>query len=309
MGVFRNALLWGSENQWMRKNVPSFGFVKRAVKRFMPGEQIHDAIEVTKHFNNLGIPATFTHLGENLSDISEARGVADHYLEVLELIKNKNIDAEISVKLTQLGFDQSAELTHKYLTEIASKAKEYNNTVFIDMEGSAYTEITIEFYKRVKEQFPNVGLCLQAYLYRTENDLKSLLPYKPLIRLVKGAYNEPPDIAMERKKEVDENYYNLSLMLLDAVKEGNARAAFATHDELLIERIRNYGTSIGIPQDKIEFQMLYGIKPAFQRKLATEGVKILVLISYGDAWFPWYMRRLAERPANVGFVIKNMFAK
>lgn len=147
MGVFRDALLWGSENQWMRKNVPNFKFVKRAVKRFMPGEQIHDAIEVTKYFNDLGIPTTFTHLGENLADVSEARRVADHYLEVLELTRTKSIESEISVKLSQLGFDQCVETTHNYVAEIASKALEYNNTVFIDMESSAYTQTTLDFYK------------------------------------------------------------------------------------------------------------------------------------------------------------------
>ena len=309
MGIFRNLLLWGSENPWMRTHVPQFKFVKRAVKRFMPGEEIQDAIEATRGLNNNGIPTTFTRLGENLTDLSEARLVTNHYLYVLEQISKEKLNTEISVKLTQLGFDLSIEKTLEFFSEIAEKAKSLNNTVFIDMEGSAYTQSTIDFYKRVKSKHSNVGICLQAYLYRTQNDLEDLFPVHPTIRLVKGAYNEPTEVAYPKKSDVDNNYFTLAKLLLEEVKTKNIRAAFATHDENLVKQISDYGMSIDLPKDKIEFQMLYGIKSGFQSEIKKLGFRILVLISYGQAWFPWYMRRLAERPANVTFVLKSMFSR
>ena len=177
------------------------------------------------------------------------------------------------------------------------------------MEGSKYTDITIDFYKRAKNELGNVGLCLQAYYMRTEKDIYDLLKIDPAIRLVKGAYNEPPSVAFQKKTDVDRNYMKLSTLLLEEVKASGIRAAFATHDETIIDLIIKNAATIGLPKDKLEFQMLYGIKPVTQKRLASAGSRVRVLISYGEAWFPWYMRRLAERPANVTFVIKNMFAQ
>ena len=225
----------------------------------------------------------------------------------MDKIHESKTSVEISLKLTQMGFDLSEKQTYENFKKIAIKAKELNNVVWIDMEYSRYVDKTIEFYIKVKKELDNVGLCVQSYLYRTKDDLEKLFDVEPFIRLVKGAYNEPKEIAFERKEDNDENYFMLSKMLIEKVKEEKARAAFATHDTNIIGRIENYAKSQGVSRENLEFQMLYGIKSGEQLRLAKDGYKLLVLISYGDAWFPWYMRRLAERPANVWFVLKNMF--
>jgi proline dehydrogenase len=307
LSVFRSVLLWASENPSLRQSVPQMKFVRKALKKFMPGEEVHDAVQAAKDFLKDDIPTVFTHLGENLKDLSEAESVTTHYISVLEEISKNNLKTEISLKLTQLGFDLSLDKTFENFVKISNKAKELNNYVWIDMEGSKYTQKTLDFYKKAKTELNNIGLCLQAYLMRTENDLKDLLPLSPAIRLVKGAYKEPADIAFEEKSKVDENYLNLSKILLNELKNNNVRAAFGTHDLQLITKIKNYAEEISLGKGKLEFQMLYGIKSGEQLRLKSEGNDIRVLISYGHAWYPWYVRRLAERPANVMFVLKNIF--
>ncbi len=307
MDIGRDFLLWASRNEWMKNNIPNYFFVKRAVKRFMPGEEIEDALREANKLDELGIGTVFTHLGENIKDLSEAEEVTKHYINALEKIEAAETPTEISVKLTQLGFDLSVDQTISNFEKILTRAKEKNNFVWIDIEQSSYVDATINFYKHFKKLFFNVGLCLQSYLKRTKADLVELLGYSPNIRLVKGAYKEPYQIAFKEKAKVDESYFELSKILLDAVKAKSCRAAFATHDLKLISMIEAFAKTNGFQREHLEFQMLYGIKTSGQFRLAKEGYKILVLISYGSAWYPWYMRRLAERPANVGFVLKNLF--
>jgi len=307
MGISRNLLLWGSKNPWLLNHVPNYKFVKKAVKRFMPGEELNDAIDAARDFSLKGIPTVFTHLGENITELKEADEVTNHYLDVLDKISKNNIETEVSLKLTQIGLDLSFDKSLENFKTITKKADSLKNFTWIDMEGSPYTSTTLDFYKRVKEDYQNSGICLQAYLLRTENDLKDLLKIKPSIRLVKGAYNEPKDIAFEKKSDVDDNYFRLAEILLNEIRDNNLKAAFATHDIDLINKIIDSAGKLNVPKDKLEFQMLYGIKTAEQLKLVKKGYKLKVLISYGAAWYPWYMRRLAERPANVGFVIKNIF--
>lgn len=308
MSLSRSILLWASENNWMRKNVPSLGFVKSAVKKFMPGERLEDALDAAQKFKTVNTPTIFTKLGENITDLSEGLVVRDHYLELIDKIAERNLDVEISLKLTQLGFDLSFDETYERFKTITKKVKEkLGNVIWIDMEGSAYTQKTIEFYKKIKSECENVGLCIQAYLYSTEKDIDNLLGVNPHIRLVKGAYKEPRDIAFPNKKDVDKSYLELSKKLMNATKEKNIRVAFGTHDEDLIYAIIKESKYLGVPKNKIEFQMLYGIKTNFQNELVKLGYKLKVLISYGDFWYPWYMRRLAERPSNVWFVLKNIF--
>jgi proline dehydrogenase len=307
MGISRNLLLWGSKNPWLLNHVPNYKFVKQAVKRFMPGENLNDAIIAAKDFSQKSIPTVFTHLGENITELKEADEVTNHYLDVLDKISKNNIETEVSLKLTQIGLDLSFDKSLENFKTITKKADSLKNFTWIDMEGSPYTSTTLDFYKRVKEDYQNSGICLQAYLLRTENDLKDLLKIKPSIRLVKGAYNEPKDIAFEKKSDVDDNYFRLAEILLNEIRDNNLKAAFATHDIDLINKIIDSAGKLNVPKDKLEFQMLYGIKTAEQLKLVKKGYKLKVLISYGAAWYPWYMRRLAERPANVGFVIKNIF--
>lgn len=309
MGVMRSMLLWASENKMLKEKVPQMNFVQKALKRFMPGEEVSDAITATKNFQKNNIPTIFTRLGENLNDITEAEDIKTHYIDLIDSIAREKLDVEISLKLTQLGFDLSEEKTFNNFREIALKAGEkLGNTVWIDMEGSAYTQRTIDFYLKMKKEVDNAGLCIQAYLFETHEDLNRLIKIKPAIRLVKGAYKESPDIALKDKFRVDENYLDLSQKMLRAVKEDGIRAVFGTHDLKLIEAINTFAKAIDLEKDKYEFHMLYGIKTSEQLRLAGEGFKVRILISYGAAWYPWYLRRLAERPANITFVLKNIFS-
>ena len=307
MSIFRNILLWCSENKWLRHNLPRHRVIKKAVKKFMPGETTEDAIQAAKGLSGFSIPTVFTKLGENITSLLEAYNTTEHYLKLLDDIEKEKLDTEISVKLTQIGFDLSLEETYKNIVRIITKSALMKKIVWIDMEGSSYTQPTINFYHRVKNNYSNVGLCLQAYLYRTEKDLAGLTAINANIRLVKGAYKEPDSVAFKSKSLVDENYFNLSKILLKQVKEKNILAAFATHDMFLIDRIQKEAVILGLDKSKFECQMLYGIRVNDQKKLAQTGNKVRVLISYGESWYPWYLRRLAERPANILFVIKNLF--
>lgn len=274
----------------------------------MPGENLSDAINATKDFMQKGILTVFTHLGENITQIQEAEEVKNHYLDVLENIHNEKIKTEISLKLTQIGLDLSFDNSLLFFNQVAQKASEYLNFVWIDMEGSAYTNTTIDFYRRTKLLNENTGVCLQAYLKRTEKDIQSLIDIRPNIRLVKGAYKEPKEIAFKDKSDVDKNYLQLAKFLLTQVKENGIKAVFGTHDLKIISEIKKLASNLNVQHEQIEFHMLYGIKTTEQHRLVNEGYKLKVLISYGSAWYPWYMRRLAERPANVGFVLKNIFS-
>ncbi len=308
MGVSRNILLWASENPYLLRHVPNYGFVRKALKRFMPGENLEDAIEAARIFRTDGIPTVFTYLGESIKDLNEAAQVRDHYGSLLEKIASEKIEIEVSVKLTQLGLDLSPEDALDNMRIIAEKARQLHNVVWIDMERSSYVDATIDLYRKVKKDYSNAGICLQSYLLRTKSDLEGLLELSPVIRLVKGAYNESREIAIADKKAVDANYFELAALLLKGIRENGVRAAFGTHDTRLLGRIMEAAEKLGIMKKSVEIQMLYGIKPAEQKRLAAEGYNVRVLISYGKAWYRWYVRRLAERPANVGFVLKNIFA-
>ncbi len=274
----------------------------------MPGESLEDAIGAARIFKGDGIPTVFTYLGESIRDLNEAETVRNHYIEVLERISSEILDIEISVKLTQLGLDLSEERAYENFRLIAENARQLNNVVWIDMERSDYVDATLDLYRKARKDYPNTGVCLQSYLRRTRNDIQDLLKISPMIRLVKGAYKEPDEIVFPEKKDVDDNYFELSQILLRGIKENGARVAFGTHDTRLHGRILDASKKIGLSKGKVEIQMLYGIKASDQKRLANEGYRIRVLISYGKAWYKWYVRRLAERPANVWFVAKNIFS-
>ncbi len=306
MGVLRTLLLMGSQNQWLRERAPRYRFVRRTVERFIPGETLEAALEAGRALQEQGIGTVFTYLGENITDAREAEAVAAHYVEVLARIRAWERPAEISVKLTQLGLDLDPELCYANVRRLLEAAAPHQ-MVWLDMEASPYVDITLEIYRRARAVSSNVGVCLQAYLYRTERDLLSLLPLRPAIRLVKGAYREPPDRAYPRKRDVDANFFALARRLLsEEVRRNGVRAAIATHDRALIRRIAEFAAAAGIPRSETEFQMLYGIQREEQRHLAREGYRMLVLISYGSFWFPWFMRRLAERPANLLFLLRHL---
>src|SRR5512144_186816 len=307
MGIVRSVLLAGSESRWLRERAPRYGFVRSAVSRFMPGETVDAALEATR---TLGVGTVLTQLGENVTDLEQARGVPRHYQDVLERIRQSGLDVEISVKLTQLGLDLSREECEKNLLTLIERVRVLSRWIWIDIESTAYTDRTLDIYRRMLAAYPRVGVCIQAYLYRTAADLKTLLPLGGGLRLVKGAYREPPDKAFPKKSDVDENYFKLAGELLSPeTRAKGVRAIFGTHDPVLIARIEERGRSLGLPPEALEFQMLYGIRRQEQERLAKAGHVFRVLISYGDAWFPWYMRRLAERPANVLFVARNLFTR
>jgi proline dehydrogenase len=274
----------------------------------MPGETFGDALGAAQILLGKKIGTVFTHLGENIKDQSEARQVTEHYLEVLERIRERGLQGEISVKLTQLGLDLSPDLCFEHLNAIIECAQK-DSIVWVDMEASNYVDVTLDLYRRALKTRPNVGICLQAYLHRTEDDLAKLLPLRPSIRLVKGAYNEPPEIAFARKQDVDENYFALGKEMLRAKKENRCvRPAFGTHDVALIRRLADVASAEGFAKEDFEVQMLYGIQRAEQERLASEGCTSIVLVAYGSYWYPWFVRRLAERPANLWFMVRNVFA-
>jgi proline dehydrogenase len=304
MSVMRRVLLAGSENRWLRERAVKVPFVRRAVSRFMPGETVDEALAAARA---LGVGAVLTRLGENLRDAGEAAQVAKHYLDVLDRIHREKLDVEISVKPTQLGMDFSREECERHLRALATRGRELGNWVWVDMESTAYTGATLDLYRRTRADFPNTGLCVQSYLYRTKDDVESLIELGSGIRLVKGAYLEPPDKAFPKKEDVDESYFRIAARLLSAdARAKGVRAIFGTHDPVLIRRIEDLARAEGLPPDALEFQMLYGIRRAEQLRLAAAGYRFRVLISYGEAWFAWYMRRLAERPSNVLFVLRSL---
>lgn len=308
MSVMRSALLLASQNAWLRDHATKYRFVRGAVSRFMPGEDLGDALTAAQTLERKGLRTILTHLGENIADAAEARSVTEHYLEVLRQIRERKLGTEISVKPTQLGLDLSAELCFTNLKSLIARERP-ESIVWIDMEASQYVDATLELYRRALAFAPNVGICLQAYLHRTTQDFENLLPLRPSIRLVKGAYKEPPAIALPRKAEVDANYFALAQRMLAAKAEGQCpRIACGTHDVALIRRITDFAAGRGLAKSEVEIQMLFGIQRGEQERLANAGYRSGVLVSYGSYWYPWFVRRLAERPANLWFLVRNVFA-
>lgn len=304
----RRALLWASTNAWIRENAMRTGFVRKSVSKFMPGEQIEDAIVAAKALQPAKLNTIFTRLGENITRLEEADEVRDHYLKVIDLITAAGIDSQISIKPTQLGYDQNFDACVTHCHTIIDKCEANGIFFWIDMESSPYVEGTIKLFKVLRERTPNIGIAIQAYLFRTEKDIEELVALGSAIRMVKGAYLEPPTVAFPNKADVDENYFKICERLLrdDNTKPG-ALLHIASHDIALQERLLTVIRERNVSPDRYEFAMLYGIQSSRQHQLAAQGIRTRCLISYGEYWFPWYMRRLAERPANVWFVVKNMF--
>ena len=292
----------------MRSSFPRYPFVRRAVSRFMPGEDVKDALAASAEFQKRRIATILTLLGENVKDEKAACAVVRHYEGVLDEIQRARLDAEVSVKLTHLGLDIGPGVAGDLLLSLVQGAARRGAMVWVDMESSAYTQTTIDVFRRVRGTCANVGLCLQAYLRRTERDLEDLLPLGAAIRLTKGAYAEPGSVAFTRKADVDSSFLRLAERMLgsDMVRNG-ARIAIATHDREMIRKVQETAAVRSLSREACEFEMLYGIQSSEQSRLAAEGYRVRVLISYGAEWFPWYMRRLAERPANLWFVARNLF--
>jgi len=291
----------------LRDRATKTAFVRRSVSTFMPGERLDDAIVAAKAQEQLGIRTIFTKLGENLTRVEEAEEVTLHYLDVLDKVQAQQLQVQVSVKPTQLGLDLDRDLCYRNLQRLVDRAAARGNFIWIDMESSPYVDPTIDLFRRTRERSRFVGIALQAYLYRTAQDIEALLPLGSAIRMVKGAYLEPPSVAYPKKSDVDENFYKLSCRLLSAdAQQAGCLLHIATHDPALVDRLGRYIDEHRVPTASYEYAMLYGIQRPLQRRLVEAGKPLRVLIAYGEYWFPWYMRRLAERPANVWFVVKNI---
>jgi proline dehydrogenase len=290
----RKVLLWLARNAWLRERLPRLPFMQRAVRRFMPGEDVEDALHAAVDLQVLGIGTLYTRLGENLTEIGQAQAVADHYLGLLERIQAAEIEGEISVKPTQLGLDVDEDACFELLRTLAAAAEAQGSCLWIDMEDSSYVDRTLDLYQRLRASHPRTGICLQAYLRRTAKDVERLLPIAP--RSARwGAYDEPW-VAFRSKKEVDANFLGIAVTLLRESRTRSIRLGLGTHDVELVEQIASHAAAAGIGKGAFEVQMLYGIRAKEQRRLARNGYRVQVLIAYGAAWYPWYMRRLAERP-------------
>jgi proline dehydrogenase len=302
----RRVFLWAARNKWLKDNLPRFPFMKRAVRRFMPGETLDDALAAALPLQKAGVTSMYTRLGENLERVEEADAIAAHYLEVVDKIVAAGIKGEVSVKPTQLGMDLDLEICFDHLVRIAEKAAAAGSYLWIDMESSAYVEGTIALYERLHAVQPRTGICLQAYLRRTAADIERLRQIDPSIRLVKGAYDEKEAIAYKKKSNIDANYLGLAVGFLLGSRGRPIRLGLGTHDVALVEQIADQLAAAGIGKDGYEIEMLYGIRTDQQLRLAKAGYRVVSLIAYGEYWYPWYMRRLAERPANVWFALRQV---
>lgn len=301
--MLRSTLLALSQSPRVHRFVIHNSLSRRVVRRFVAGESIDDAVPAVRAVNQAGCLASLDCLGESVSSEAEARAAAVVYAEMFDRIAAENLTCNVSLKLTQLGLDINQELCESLLEEIVARAAAHGNFVRVDMEGSAYTEHTIAICKRIHAQSDSMGTVLQSYLYRTEQDARDLIASGVRLRLVKGAYKEPPDIAFAKKSDVGANYVKVMKILLTS----GLYHGIATHDPRMHEATKKFAIEQGIRNDQFEFQMLYGIRTDLQQQLIREGYRLRVYIPYGTDWFPYFMRRLAERPANLKFFMSNLF--
>lgn len=320
--MLRSILIYLSKAAWARHIVTKWKFAWQAASRFVAGEKLEDGIDVVKRLNQMSINATLDQLGEHTNSAEDAKKATEGILKILDTIQESGVRSNVSIKLTQIGMKVDHNLCAENLRRILERAKQYNNFVRIDMEDACCVDETLAlFYEMRRERgFDNVGLVIQSYLYRTVEDIQKLMEIPARIRLCKGAYKEPSDVAFPKKRDVDENYDRVAKILLDKAKEIGAPAlsedgrtppipALATHDEKRIRFAVEYAEKIGLPKTAFEFQMLHGIRRDLQTRLAEEGYPVRVYVPFGTEWYPYFVRRLAERPANVWFFVSNYFRK
>lgn len=305
MGVARSAILWAAEDRWLREHLPRYRFVRRSVARFMPGEALDDALGAAGRLAERSLPSMFTALGENVTELAEARRVTEHYLDVYDRIAERGLDIEVSVKPTHLGMELDPGAALANLEELAVKAEARSNWLWLDMESAQYLDGTLELYRKLRTGHPNLGICLQAYLKRTAEDIDGLMPLDPTIRLVKGAYRESEQLVFRSRGVIDEAYRRLALLIL-ARKGPAARLALGTHDVDLIRMIEANAGS----RDAFEVHMLFGIRQADLLRMVAGGYVARSLIAYGTYWYPWFMRRIAEKPVeNTLLALRNVLAR
>jgi proline dehydrogenase len=299
--MLKSTFLYLSKSEGFKNFLTHFKSFNNVTRRFVAGEDLPDAVEAIRRLNRKNISASFDHLGESITSEAATRIEVDEYVRVLDSIEENKLNSNVSVKLTQLGLDIGLDMCHANTRRIVEAALRYNNFVRIDMEDSSKTEGTLEVFRRLRSEFDNVGIVVQAYLYRTEKDVENLLKIGARIRLCKGAYKEPPSVAFANKSDVDANFVKLTRILLSS----GIYHGIATHDENMVNAAREFADAEGISKDKFEFQMLYGIRRDLQEQLVQQGYRMRVYVPYGRYWYPYFMRRLAERPANVWFVLRN----
>jgi proline dehydrogenase len=320
--MYRSLMIYMSKAAWLRHIVTRWAFAWRAASRFIAGEKLEDAIAVVKTLNNKGIFATLDLLGEHTTTPEEARKAAGDIQKAIDAVQEADVKANISIKLTQIGLALGDDLCAENLCQILAHARDREMFVRIDMEDASCVDATLDLYTRMCEQYnlPNTGVVIQAYLFRSEADVKKLAEAGTRIRLCKGAYKEPHEIAFAKKSDVDVNYDRLAEILIDGAITNEAPIdnpdgktppipAIASHDPVRIEHAKAYAEKAGLPQKAIEFQMLYGIRRDLQEKLVSEGYPVRVYVPFGTEWYPYYVRRLAERPDNLRFFIMNFFRK
>jgi proline dehydrogenase len=309
MRLMRSALLWMARNERLAQSIPKRRFAQRAVRRFMPGERLDDAFAAAERLRDERVHVLFTSLGENITSLDEAEEVAAHYRVVLERDAQRAHvvgPVEISIKPSQLGLDQDPDACLALCHDLARCCAKTGTWFWVDMEGSDYTERTLDLAEALMAEHDNVGIAIQSYLRRSAADVQRLLPLKPAIRLIKGAYDEPAEIAYRAAGEVSAAFLGLALIVAEAAAAGNARLALGTHDIELIGQIRTLTESRGVPRKVLEVHMLYGVREQELRRLRDAGHPVYSLVTYGQAWYRWYMRRLAERPANVIFALRQL---
>lgn len=307
MGIGRSLLLAAAKSDALNRIATKSAVVKRATRAFMPGETMDDGLAAGAGIAASGRQILYTRLGEALTDIREADGVRDHYLRLFDAIKHRGLPAQVSVKPTQLGFDQSLDKCAEHCAALADRAEQTGSALWLDMEDSTTVDRTLELYRVIRKRHARAGLALQAYLYRTPKDVEALLPLAPTIRLVKGAYAEPTSVAFPVKADTDRAYEEIAAQMLEGAKRGTCTPILGTHDVPLLRRIIARARAMDVKPGQYEIHMLFGIRDREQLMLKAEGERVATLISYGEAWYRWYMRRLAERPANVGFVVRSFF--
>jgi len=304
----RSLFLLLSKSRLLKQWSSVSGIAQIAARRFVAGATVAEAIAAIKNLNQNGLKTTLDHLGENTRTKEQAKTAAADYVYALDCLAEASVRSHVSVKLTQLGLELGSDFCIDNVARVAARATEIGTFMRIDMENSAYVQRTFEVLSTLRERFDNVGIVIQAYLYRSQSDVDAMIKAGIPVRLCKGAYDEPPSLAFPKKADVDQNMIDLMHQLLsEEARNAGARLAMATHDEKLIEATKAFTAAHAIPQEAYEFQMLYGIRPGLQRQLADDGYGVRVYVPYGTEWYPYYMRRLAERPANVWFILSNLF--
>ena len=305
MSLIRNILLWSSKNYWISHKLPKYKFVQKSVSRFMPGEKLDHALNKCSELEDIGYGTIITYLGENSLNKTQTLNTVKKYKDALIDIDLRSLKTVISVKLTQLGLDIDEELCVENLKQLLKAAELKNTFVWIDMEEYLYLELTLKIYKKLILKYNNIGITLQSYLYRSEDDLRSLLEIAPYIRVVKGAYAENSSVSMQNRNEISDNYIKLAnIMLEKKILENGLIPSFATHDHQIIYSLIKKINKDTIDKVHYEFNMLYGIRRDLQDEILKSDQNLKILISYGEEWFPWYVRRLAENPKNLFLLLK-----